>query len=144
MEVWTKFASAMGVRTVNTARILVVDDEEPIRTTVCRWFTMRGFIAHGANDGVEALRKCQQEPFDLILLDRDMRHMGGLEALPLILGLSPNTLVVILTGYQKEADLFIQQGAVRVCFKPIRLEDLERTVREVLDARNAVLAAQSN
>ena len=57
--------------------ILVVDDEEKIRTLIRKYGEVEGFRMEAAANGVEAIQKCKNEEFDLIILDIMMPVMDG-------------------------------------------------------------------
>ena len=81
-------------------RVLVVDDESFIRTTVSMMLTLEGFSVETAADGVDGLHMAQQQLPDVILTDL---HMQRLDGLGLIAAVRRNpalahTRVVLLTG----------------------------------------------
>jgi len=108
--------------------LLVVDDEEPVRSVLRAWFAMRGFEVDVASDGGVAVQRCRERRYDAVILDRDMQPMGGLEVLPLLLDCQPDMPILILTGMRNDSAIFLRHGASRVCFKPIHLADLEKDV----------------
>ena len=114
-------------------KILIVDDETSIRLALDRWFTLRGFEVQQAKDGQEAVEYCEKNQYDVIIMDLEMPRMTGLEAIVIIKKLRPEAPVLILSGFTKDADLAIANGAVKVLSKPLRLKELEKEVREILD-----------
>ena len=112
--------------------ILIVDDEASIRTALQRWFTLRGFEVHQAADGQEAVALCGKCSFDAITMDLEMPNMGGIEATVEIKKLLPEVPVIVLTGYSKNADVAVTNGAAKVLSKPLRLKELETEVRNVI------------
>ncbi len=60
-------------------RVLVVDDEAPLREFVRRNLEVRGYRVAVAANGLEALAAFQAQTFDLVILDLMMPHMDGLE-----------------------------------------------------------------
>lgn len=117
---------------MNRHSLLVVDDEEPVRSVLRAWFTMRGFEVDVATDGGAAVQRCRARRYDAVILDRDMRPMGGIEALPLLRDCHPDMPILVLSGVHNENDIFLQQGASAVCHKPIQLAELEKEVYAVL------------
>ena len=63
------------------ARILVVDDEEPIREMLADALDMYGHIVITACDGIEALEKLEENTVELVLSDINMPRMHGFELL---------------------------------------------------------------
>ena len=113
-------------------KILIVDDEASIRIALDRWFTLRGFEVQQAMDGQEAVDCCEKSNYDVITMDLEMPRRGGVEAIALIKKLRPEVPVVVLTGYAKNADTAIANGAAKVLSKPFRLKELEKEVRNIL------------
>ena len=60
-------------------KILVVDDDKELVKMLCRYFNMKQYETITATDGMEALNKIKMKP-DIILLDINMPHMDGIEA----------------------------------------------------------------
>jgi diguanylate cyclase (GGDEF)-like protein/PAS domain S-box-containing protein len=83
-----------------STRVLVVEDEEPIRQLLC--ITLEeapGFSVVGeAGDGREAIALARHHQPDIVILDLAMPGIGGLEALPLLRAVSPHAKVVVLSG----------------------------------------------
>ena len=113
-------------------RILIVDDDEPVRNALQRWFGLHGFEADVAEDGLDAIEKCEKREYDVILTDLEMPRMGGLEAMARIRGLLPGVPVVVLTGYSDVSSESVLSGAAKVLFKPLPLREIEKAVRESL------------
>jgi len=113
-------------------RILIVDDETGIRNALGRWFCIRGFHVDEAADGVEAVQKCRQGAYDVVTMDLEMPRMNGLEAIEAIGAMRPGMPVIILTGFLQEVEIGPDCRAARILTKPIRLQELEKHVRDVL------------
>ncbi len=116
--------------------ILIVDDEENVRTALVRWFNIRGFHVSQAGDGVEALEQLDAGQFDVITMDLEMPRMGGLEALLEIRNRGVEVPILVVTGYPRDAEVALQRGALKVLHKPLHLHELEREVREALGEVN--------
>lgn len=102
-------------------RVLVVDDEEIVRVSYGRVLSGDGFCVVTAVDGRQALEAIKDRKFDVILLDLRMPGPDGLEILKGIKELSPESEVVIVTGYPsidtaKEA---VRLGAYDYLSKPV-------------------------
>ncbi len=117
-----------------TETLLVIDDEDAIRSTVATQLTSYGYkVLQGSDgtDGLEVFRRSRDE-IALILLDLSMPKMSGYEFLPIVRGLDPEIRVVLVTGYSVDESRTVDvQAIVR---KPYRFANLARTVRDVLDA----------
>jgi len=113
-------------------RILIVEDEDCIRTALARWFTIRGFDADQARDGIDALEKCARNTYDIITMDLEMPRMGGVQAIPLIKQKHPETPIIVLTGFTEKPDELDATGVAKVLTKPVPLHEIEQTVRELI------------
>jgi DNA-binding NtrC family response regulator len=115
-------------------RILVVDDEEALRTVLSSELVSEGYDVRTAGDGDEAISGLQKEPFDLVLLDIKMPRMNGFEVLKFIKEKHPRTKVVMLTGFAdlKNAIESKKLGAEDFVSKPYDLVDLLTTIERVL------------
>ncbi|HYF62841.1 MAG TPA: response regulator transcription factor, partial [Herpetosiphonaceae bacterium] len=82
-----------------SGRILVVDDEMPIRMTMGDMLRRRGFEVEVASSGEEALDIVFQRPFDLLLLDLKLPQMDGIEVAHRARERQPDVAVIILTGH---------------------------------------------
>lgn len=83
-------------------RVLVVDDERPIRTMLRAYLTDGGYEVIEAALGDEAIRKLTSTPVDLVLLDLGLPDMGGLDVLATIRATS-DVPVIVVTARAEEA-----------------------------------------
>ncbi|HED64193.1 MAG TPA: sigma-54-dependent Fis family transcriptional regulator [Planctomycetes bacterium] len=122
-------------------RVLVVDDEEDIRLGLKKLLGSLGGQIRAAADGEEALRIVQTEGADVILTDLMMPRMGGQELLVAVKERSPETAVVILTGFGtiQAAVSSLHAGAAHFMIKPFEnaevLSLVSRLGRQVLAQR---------
>src|SRR5689334_4739806 len=102
----------MGAQT-----ILVVDDEETVRTYVHRILSMRGYQVIGAHDGVDALDQITRAggAVDLLLTDVRMPRMDGSELAQRLVALYPQTPVIYMSGYPFDVDAERQRNPTRTC-----------------------------
>ncbi|PSR19366.1 hypothetical protein C8255_02750 [filamentous cyanobacterium CCP3] len=119
-----------------TETILVVEDNDLLRTHVERQLTSLGYRVLTANAGGHALQTLYREP-DIDLLFTDVMMPGGMNGPQLVeaaRALRPRLNVLYTSGYTENA--IVQQGqigpGVAVLQKPYRLQDLARMVRQVL------------
>lgn len=130
----------LAVRTLCSLRafhILVVDDEEIARTNLEYILRKEGYRVSTAVNGLEALEKAKVEDFDLILTDLKMEKMDGIQLLESIKPLSPHTDVVLITGYATVSSAVdaLKKGASHYLSKPLQLDELRSTVRQILDRK---------
>ncbi len=115
-------------------RLLVVDDEESLRTVLCSELVSEGFKVQNAGDGDEAIAILDKEEFDLVLLDIKMPRVNGFDVLKHVKERHPGTKVVMLTGFAdlKNAIESKKLGAEDFVSKPYDLVDLLTTIERVL------------
>ncbi len=115
-------------------KILVVDDEEALRTVLCSELVSEGYDVGFAGDGDEAVNELQKKSFDLVLLDIKMPRMNGFEVLKHIKDKHPKTKVIMLTGFAdlKNAIESKKLGAEDFVSKPYDLVDLLTTIERVM------------
>lgn len=115
------------------ARILVVDDEEVVRSTIRAVLTQAGHDVVEAADGATALARYREEPADLVLADLFMPVMTGTECIRELRRESPDAKIVAISGAGREMlRLPMDAGANRILSKPFTTEELLRIVEEML------------
>lgn len=117
------------------AKILVVDDEDALRTVLSAELGSEGYDVATAADGVEAVGMLQKNRYNLVLLDIKMPNMNGFEVLKIIKEKHPGTKVIMLTGFAdlKNAIESKKLGAEDFVSKPYDLVDLLTTIDRVLN-----------
>ena len=83
----------------NTVSVLVVDDEEMMRSLLAKILEREGYQVVTANDGMEALNVLQNQTINLIISDMKMPRMTGLQLLKKIKSDYPDVGVIIMTAY---------------------------------------------
>jgi DNA-binding NtrC family response regulator len=118
-------------------KILVVDDEEALRTVLSAELLAEGYTVETAVDGEDAVNILGEQDFDLILLDIKMRRVDGFEVLRHVKRIRPVTKVIMLTGFAdlKNAIESKRLGAEDFVSKPYDLVDLLTTVERVLSKK---------
>jgi DNA-binding response OmpR family regulator len=118
------------------SRILLVDDEEPIRHSLGEILSLEGYEVVPAESGEAAMETLKFEPFDLVLLDIKMPGIDGLEVLRYINQSFPDTKVILLTahGSLESAIEALREGAHDYILKPASsrsiLDSIERALTE--------------
>jgi len=124
-------------------QILLVEDDQALAEMLAMHFEDAGFAVERAGSVGEALAQIQSRPFDLLLLDQHLPDGLGTELVAAALRLDPELPVVMMTG-QHDLELAIdaiEQGAADFVHKPVRIDELQRTVERLL--RHRRLAEQS-
>jgi CheY-like chemotaxis protein len=116
--------------------ILIVEDEEQIRTSYVEILELEGFEAYGAENGMVGLDVIAQVSIDVVVCDLVMPRMDGYEMLGVLRQNAetadiPFILVTAKTD-QPTRDDFIALGVNAILAKPVRLEELLATIREWL------------
>jgi two-component system response regulator PilR (NtrC family) len=127
------------------AKILVVDDEKTIRDSLKMVLDEEGFITSTAADGEEALRKINEEEFDVVITDIKMPKFDGMQLLESSAKLSPGTFFIIMTAYAsvKSAVDALRQGAYDYLIKPVEFDDLIIRVKRLVDFKKLALENKS-
>lgn len=111
-------------------RILVVDDEAPVREVLTEYFATEGYAVESAGNGLEALTVIRGGRADLVLLDVRMPGLDGVQVLRRIRELDENVSVIMVTanedvGLAKET---LKLGAFDYVAKPFDFDYLDRAV----------------
>jgi Response regulator containing CheY-like receiver, AAA-type ATPase, and DNA-binding domains len=116
------------------AEILVVDDDDVIRETLCELLAA-DYSCQTAETAEEALAKLEAQRFDVVLTDISMPGLNGTELLQRVVENYPGTPVIIISGHsdQDHAQRLIDRGAFDFLLKPFRLEVVEESVRRAID-----------
>ena len=121
-------------------KILIIDDEKPIRNTLREILQYEKFEVDEAGDGAEGIKKAEEGGYDLVLCDIKMPKMDGLEVLARLLEYNPDLPVVMISGHGtiETAVDAIRKGAYDYIAKPPDLNRLLVTVRNALDRNSLV------
>lgn len=116
------------------ARVLVVDDEPPLRQALRASLSATGFAVEEARSGDEAVYLVKQRSFDLVLLDINMPGLSGFETCGRIRALAPRTGIVMITVRDAEDDKVraLEAGSDDYITKPFLLRELVARLRAVL------------
>jgi CheY-like chemotaxis protein len=124
-------------------RVLVVDDDPAVRKSFDRVLTGKGYAVITAENGEEALRKLNEEKYDLVYSDIRMPGMSGLEVAEKVRARRPWTPVVIITGYGTDIaeERAKAAGVSKFLHKPLSPAMIEDSARDVLAVPAAPAAA---
>jgi len=124
---------------MESARVLIVDDEKDFRDTLSDRMETRGMSVDCAESGVVAVEMVKSNKYDAIVLDLAMPEMDGLETLKHLLAYEPNLQIIMLTGHGsvKDGVAAVKAGAVDFIEKPA---DIESLVKKIHDAKAETMA----
>ncbi len=122
-------------------RVLVMDDEEPVREMAARLLQHLGYTVDLVRDGAEALHLYQsareaRHPFDAVIMDLTVPGgMGGAEAISRLLELDPEAHAIVSSGYSTDPVLahFRAYGFAGILVKPYRIEDVASALQQILN-----------
>ena len=115
-------------------KILVIDDEQNIRKMLTRVLSPEGFMVKEANNGLEALKRLQEENYSLVLLDLKMPGLNGIETLKEIRQNDLNLPVIMMSAYGSipEAVEAMKLGALDYLIKPFDIEELKIIIKRAI------------
>jgi DNA-binding response OmpR family regulator len=119
-------------------KVLVIDDEVMLATSLCIFLHKKGYSAYSAPDCATGLRLFETISPDIILLDLLLPDGHGFDVLKVIKGISPSCIVIIMSGtltpgITKEATSL---GAQKCLWKPFSCLELEDTLKNCIPALN--------
>ncbi len=134
-----------GGRARKLARILVVDDQTPVRTMMAAALERQGYAVELAGGGREALAVLELNNFNLVLTDIIMQDVDGIALLERIHALQPNLPVVMVTAVHDISVAIdaMRRGAYDYLLKPFEREQLLSTVERALSHRLALEETQN-
>ncbi|NOY24823.1 MAG: sigma-54-dependent Fis family transcriptional regulator [Oligoflexia bacterium] len=121
-------------------RVLVCDDERAVRESYALLLSEEGMDVETAASGEDALGLLGQAPFDALLLDLRLPGISGLEALPQVLAIQPECMVLVMTAHASvdTAVEALKLGAFDYLSKPISFDDLKLKLERLLAHRSLV------
>jgi excisionase family DNA binding protein len=113
--------------------VLVVDDDLQLQNIFKQFLKKAGFGRIVVGTGAEAIQHAEKQRFDMVFLDLQLPDVPGDEVYARIKDMHPDLPIVIITGYPDSEILskILQKGPVTVIKKPIELEQLNRTVKQL-------------
>ena len=125
------------------SRILVVDDEQEITAILSDLFTGQ-YYCMTAGSAEEALERLLVSEYELVISDITMPGMSGLDMIPQVKSMAPNTVVVMISGMQtvESAIGALRLGAFDYVMKPFDLRQVEAVVKRALEHQELIVAKQ--
>ena len=116
-------------------KVLVVDDEENLRTLYREELESDGYAVRTAPDAASALKMIEEETPDVVVMDIRMPRMDGVEAMGLMLSRRSDLPVILNTAYSSYKDDFRSWLAEAYLIKSADMGELKRAIRRVIATR---------
>jgi len=118
-------------------RILIIEDDEEMRSLLEDYLEEEGFETDSVGNGSEAFRILVREIFDVVITDIRMPGLTGLDIIPGVRKLQPDTSIIVITAFGSEEvhQKAIQRGADSYLEKPLRFQELRRMIHELLSSK---------
>lgn len=121
----------------NKKRILIVEDDEGMRSLLKDFFEEEGFETDSVSNGSEAFRILVREIFDIVITDIRMPGLTGLDIIPGVRRLQPETFIIVITAFGSEEvhRKAMERGANSYLEKPLHFDELREMVHELLSSK---------
>jgi DNA-binding response OmpR family regulator len=122
-------------------RVLLVDDEEELVSTLAERLSLRGIEAQWVTSAEEALRMVRGMNYDLAILDVKLPRISGLKLKTKMEEIDPGMKFIFLTGHGSEDDFktgAAEAGASYYLVKPVNIDALIRKMKEVIESEGGV------
>lgn len=133
----------LAVKKLRMARrplILVVDDEEIARKNMAYILEKENYGVQTASNGREAFERIMKSDFDIVLTDLKMKDIDGIELLEKIKTRSPDTQVILVTGYASidNAVEAMKKGAFHYITKPVQVDEVRALIGQAIEKRKLI------
>ena len=118
-------------------KVLLVDDEHELVSTLAERLSLRGIQADWAVSGEEAMRLTEKNTYDVAVLDVKIPRIGGLELKRRLHAKLPAMKFIFMTGHGSEDDFrncSAETGEGCYLFKPVNIENLIQKMNELMKA----------
>lgn len=116
--------------------LLIIDDNEEILASLKNFLSKKYYYVVTASNGLDGIKlfEAAHDDFDLVVTDLVMPNIGGVALISIIKNQSPDIPIVAITGYGEQPESLAREARADVVLeKPFKLEELEETVRKLLD-----------
>ena len=117
------------------ARILIIEDDEEMRSLLQDFLGDEGYKTDAASSGSEAFRKLAEGTFDLVITDVRMGDKDGMEVLKAFKKIAPETTVIMITAFANlDAAIEALRGDVHDFFpKPVKIKELKASIARAME-----------
>ncbi|MEW6614818.1 MAG: sigma-54 dependent transcriptional regulator [Thermodesulfobacteriota bacterium] len=118
-------------------QILVVDDEERMLNLLKKVLTKQGLSVQTSPNGIDALRKVEDTPFDIIIADIRMPEINGMEVLKAVKETRPDIYVILMTAFGSidSAVEAMKKGAYDYITKPFKMDEIILAIKKALEEK---------
>jgi len=118
-------------------QILVVEDDENLAFVLCEALLRKGYQVEAVATLAAVQERLKAAPYDLVLLDLRLPDGDGLEAIPQVRELAPDTPIIVMTAYavRRAATEALRRGAYDFFTKPLKISEIEIVVGRALERR---------
>jgi DNA-binding NtrC family response regulator len=122
-----------------------VDDDGEMRALLVDVLSEEGYDVEQVPNGAEALIRLRTESFAAIVLDKNMPGLSGLDLLPGLRTICPETPIIMITAFGDVATYVdaMEKGAFTYIFKPFRMEELLQVLQRALPSAKRALSSPS-
>jgi DNA-binding NtrC family response regulator len=116
-----------------SGKVLIVDDNDQMSSLLADILELFDYQSQQAKDGEEALKRLEEEKYDLVITDLRMPKMSGTELLKVIKKSHPRLAVVVVSGYTpgNTQNVIITEQADGFLHKPFTVEQIEKILKEL-------------
>ena len=122
------------------SKIMIVDDDQTMKSSLIEWFESEDHHVYGASSGEEAIEKIADGSFNIIITDLKMPGIDGLELLRYVKREHHNTEVIIMTAYGtvETAVNAMKEGAYDYVVKPFSPEEIDMVVKKIIEHQSLI------
>lgn len=116
-------------------KVLLVDDEKELVSTLSERLSLRDIEADWVTTGEDAIKNVESKTYDVAVLDIKMPRIGGIEVKKKLEEKNPNLKYIFMTGHGSEEDFMAassESGAEYYLVKPVNIDELIRKMKEIL------------
>jgi DNA-binding response OmpR family regulator len=138
--------TALGAQMTKPHRLLIIEDNDELRTIFGRFFKKKQYDAVITSDGMDGLKLLEKnnQEFDLVITDIVIPHISGLGIISVLKDKYPEIPVIAITGWgEQPIALASEAKADQVMAKPFKLEELERLIMDLVLKKRAAPVAQT-
>jgi CheY-like chemotaxis protein len=133
--------AAQPLKSLNSIRIMVVDDEEMMSAMLHEFLTMHGAQITSFMSPLDALQAFKQQPdeVDMVITDETMPGLSGIHLAEQMLKLKPGLPIILCTGYSEHAtaELAAEAGLAAFFYKPMIMDEVLQKIQEIWQGKTS-------